>query len=129
MLAEITDPTSTSDFDGKTGELLKYDSVSDMWHVSLINEKADMHCKPENLNVIGPTRCKRPPPCKDIIAEPAIQGIGSDASGSDSPTDDEDREATRPPFDHAAAGYLMHIDCGHNGVMTDVDLLQLRMHV
>lgn len=35
----------------------------------------------------------------------------------------------QPSIDHVTAGYTMHIDCGHNGVMDEVDLRQLALHL
>jgi len=35
----------------------------------------------------------------------------------------------QPAIDHVTAGYIMHIDCGHNGVMDEVDLRQLTLHL
>jgi len=37
--------------------------------------------------------------------------------------------APQPAIDHAMAGYIMHIDCGHNGIMDEVDLRQLALHL
>merc|ERR1712039_193303 len=37
--------------------------------------------------------------------------------------------APQPAMDHAAAGYIMHVDCGHKGVLDDVDLRQLSLHL
>mmetsp|Transcript_84209 Transcript_84209/g.195797 ORF Transcript_84209/g.195797 Transcript_84209/m.195797 type:complete len:900 (-) Transcript_84209:76-2775(-) len=35
----------------------------------------------------------------------------------------------QPSIDHSMAGYIMHIDCGHNGLMDDVDMRQLSLHL
>lgn len=35
----------------------------------------------------------------------------------------------QPVIDHTIAGHIMHIDCGHNGVMDEVDLRQLALHL
>jgi len=35
----------------------------------------------------------------------------------------------QPAIDHSAAGYIMHIDCGHNGLMDEVDMRQLSLHL
>mmetsp|Transcript_52577 Transcript_52577/g.140752 ORF Transcript_52577/g.140752 Transcript_52577/m.140752 type:complete len:175 (-) Transcript_52577:40-564(-) len=35
----------------------------------------------------------------------------------------------QPAIDHTSAGYIMHIDCGHNGIMDEVDMRQLGLHL
>jgi len=35
----------------------------------------------------------------------------------------------QPDVDHAASGYIMHIDCGHNGLLDEVDMRQLSLHL
>lgn len=35
----------------------------------------------------------------------------------------------KPAIDHSVAGYVMHVDCGHNGSLDDVDLRQLALHM
>lgn len=44
--------------------------------------------------------------------------------------EDEGPSATpKPAIDHSVAGYVMHVDCGHNGSLDDVDLRQLALHL
>eukprot|EP00913_Durusdinium_trenchii_P021971 g20644.t1 len=35
----------------------------------------------------------------------------------------------RPVIDRSQAGYAMHVDCGHNGPLDEVDLRQLELHL
>mmetsp|Transcript_148919 Transcript_148919/g.478475 ORF Transcript_148919/g.478475 Transcript_148919/m.478475 type:complete len:920 (+) Transcript_148919:159-2918(+) len=35
----------------------------------------------------------------------------------------------QPSIDHAVAGYIMHLDCGHNGLMDEVECRQLALHL
>jgi len=35
----------------------------------------------------------------------------------------------RPVIDRSMAGYVMHVDCGHNGPLDEVDLRQLSLHL
>jgi len=37
--------------------------------------------------------------------------------------------APQPAIDHASAGFVMHVDCGHNGALEDVDLRLLALHM
>eukprot|EP00929_Paragymnodinium_shiwhaense_P065512 TRINITY_DN32831_c0_g1_i1.p1 TRINITY_DN32831_c0_g1~~TRINITY_DN32831_c0_g1_i1.p1 ORF type:complete len:862 (+),score=176.73 TRINITY_DN32831_c0_g1_i1:100-2685(+) len=41
----------------------------------------------------------------------------------------ESNEACGTPRWRPAAGYCIHIDCGHNGALQEVDLRQLKMHI
>eukprot|EP00931_Biecheleriopsis_adriatica_P086232 TRINITY_DN60943_c0_g1_i1.p1 TRINITY_DN60943_c0_g1~~TRINITY_DN60943_c0_g1_i1.p1 ORF type:complete len:907 (+),score=189.03 TRINITY_DN60943_c0_g1_i1:41-2722(+) len=35
----------------------------------------------------------------------------------------------RPAIDRSSTGYIMHVDCGHNGPLDEVDLRQLSVHL
>jgi len=35
----------------------------------------------------------------------------------------------QPQIDHATSGYIMHVDCGHNGLLGEVELRQLSLHL
>jgi len=35
----------------------------------------------------------------------------------------------QPKIDHATTGYIMHVDCGHNGLLDEVELRQLSLHL
>jgi pimeloyl-ACP methyl ester carboxylesterase len=35
----------------------------------------------------------------------------------------------QPQIDHATSGYIMHVDCGHNGLLDEVELRQLSLHL
>jgi len=35
----------------------------------------------------------------------------------------------QPNIDHATSGYIMHVDCGHNGMLDEVELRQLSLHL
>lgn len=34
-----------------------------------------------------------------------------------------------PKIDHTLSGYIMHVDCGHNGLLDEVELRQLNLHL
>jgi len=60
----------------------------------------------------------------DCLAEPAEEMWPPSAAKMDAAP-----LAPQPAIDHTTAGYIMHIDCGHNGAMDEVDLRQLALHL
>ncbi|CAJ1364674.1 unnamed protein product [Effrenium voratum] len=42
---------------------------------------------------------------------------------------DDSVQEPRPVIDRSMAGYAMHVDCGHNGPLDEVDLRQLELHL
>jgi len=56
-------------------------------------------------------------PSSDSSDEKTLEGLK--ASGA----------VPQPKIDHAASGYIMHVDCGHNGLLDEVELRQLSLHL
>merc|ERR1712217_664685 len=65
-------------------------------------------------------------PLSDSSDEKLLEAGGERTEGLSSK---HSAASPQPAIDHASAGYIMHIDCGHNGVLDDVDMRQMSLHL
>lgn len=58
-----------------------------------------------------------------------VQGDSSDEKCFDNFTQTEASLKPQPPLDHSTIGYIMHLDCGHNGLLDENECRQLALHL
>lgn len=57
------------------------------------------------------------------------QGDSSDEKSYDNFAQTEAHLKPLPPLDHSTIGYIMHLDCGHNGLLDEVECRHLALHL
>lgn len=79
--------------------------------------------------------------CVDIVGSAAgasllhsdlLSGMGADAAGCDDFEEGRDHASTRPllpTIDRSISGYVMCIDCGHNGILSEAEMQHLALHL
>mmetsp|Transcript_38161 Transcript_38161/g.110185 ORF Transcript_38161/g.110185 Transcript_38161/m.110185 type:complete len:917 (-) Transcript_38161:97-2847(-) len=67
-----------------------------------------------------------PPPCEIIPGVPTEVATSDDSEESRDPANSR---TLRPTLDRSVTGYLVCIDCGHNGVLSEPELRHLALHL
>jgi len=64
------------------------------------------------------------------IVEGSISAVARHFKSLDlAPAATTEKPGLSPSLDHAAIGYVMHVECGHNGALDEASLRQLSLHV
>merc|ERR1712007_189616 len=100
--------------EGQAGELHEQFVRSVFQHLHAVDSFVSSLARRFKTVKLAPPVATKDPQIKDDESSPERQ------SGNTS-------KSTFP--DRTAVGYLMHVSCGHNGVMTEANLRQLDLHV
>eukprot|EP00747_Dinoflagellata_sp_TGD_P064410 gnl/TRDRNA2_/TRDRNA2_153892_c1_seq1.p1 gnl/TRDRNA2_/TRDRNA2_153892_c1~~gnl/TRDRNA2_/TRDRNA2_153892_c1_seq1.p1 ORF type:complete len:420 (-),score=87.14 gnl/TRDRNA2_/TRDRNA2_153892_c1_seq1:43-1272(-) len=72
---------------------------------------------------------EEPAPPSDSSDERVERSGPSERSLEKSPQGPQRSPEPRPAIDHVLAGYVVHVDCGHNGVLDEVEMRHVGIHI